>query len=202
MTRPSEQHLSADDIDAWLAGTLTPALQHHVEQCQLCLEQLRAEWEIADQLAALPLLSPAPGFADRVMASVSIPDPFAIRSLQATRRRLVATPKSLALAASLAIVLLGSMTWSIVWSLTNQQTLASVGSWLLSQAGQALWLGVRGLASNFMEQPWYAGVRALVENPGRLALVSALASLTYLGGIVALRRLLAPPTQGVAHASV
>jgi hypothetical protein len=138
------------------------------------------------------------------MASVSIPDPFAIRSLQATRRRLLATPKSLALAASLAAVLLGSMTWSIAWSLANQQTLASIGSWLLAQASQVLWLGLRGLASNFMEQPWYAAVRTLVENPGRLALVSALASLAYLGGIVALRRLLAPPTQavGVAHASV
>ena len=204
MTRPPEQHLSADEIDAWLAGTLPSALQRHAEQCQLCLEQLRAEREIADQLAALPLLSPTPGFADRVMASVSIPDPFAIRSIQATRRRLLATPKSLALAASLAVVLLGSMTWSIAWSLAHQQTLASIGSWLLAQAGQVLWLGLRGLASNFMEQPWYAVVRTLVENPGRLALVSGLASLAYLGGIVALRRLLAPPSQsvGVVHASV
>jgi hypothetical protein len=202
MTRPSESHLSPDEIDAWLAGALAPALQHHVDQCQACLEQLRVERDIADQIAALPLLSPTLGFADRVMASVIVPDPFAIRALQATRRRLFATPKSVALAAGLALLLLGSMAGSIVWSLSHQQTLASLGSWLMTQAGQAAWFGVRGLASNLIEQPWYNSIRALVENPGRLALVSAMASLAYLGGVVALRRLLALPTQQVAHASI
>lgn len=202
MTRPSESHLSADEIDAWLAGALAPTPQRHVDQCQLCLEQLRVERDIADQIAALPLLSPTPGFSDRVMASVIVPDPFAMRSLEATRRRLFATPKSVALAASLALLLLGSMAGSIVWSLGHQETLASLGSWLINQAGQAAWFGVRSLASNFIEQPWYSSIRALVENPGRLALFSAMASLAYLGGVVALRRLLALPTQQVAHASV
>jgi len=202
MSRPPESHLSSDEIDAWLAGALGSAQQRHVEQCQLCLEQLRAEREIADQIAALPLLSPMPGFSDRVMASVIVPDPFAIRSLQATRRRLFSTPKSIALAASLALLLVGSMAGSIVWSLNNQETIAALGSWLMTQGEQVAWLGLRGLASNFIEQPWYNTVRALFENPGRLALLSALASLAYLGGIVALRRLLALPTQRVAHASV
>jgi hypothetical protein len=202
MSRPPESHLSPDEIDAWLAGALAPALQRHVDQCQLCLEQLRAEREIADQIAALPLLSPLPGFSDRIMASVIVPDPFAIRSLQATRRRLFATPKSIALAASLALLLLGSMTGSILWSLSHQQTIASLGSWLVTQGGQAAWFGVRSLASNFIEQPWYSTARALAESPGRLALLSAMASLAYLGGVVALRRLLAVPTQRVAHASI
>jgi hypothetical protein len=202
MTRPSGAHLSPDEIDAWLSGVFAPELQRHLDQCQACLEQIRADREIADQVAALPLMSPADGFADRVMAAVSVPDPFAIRSLQATRRRLFATPKSLAVAASVALFLLGSMAGSIAWSLTHQETLASLGSWLLSQGGEAAWLGVRGLASIFIEQPWYQNFRSLVENPARLALVSALASLAYLGGFLALRRLLAVPTQQVAHAGI
>ena len=202
MTRPSGSHLSADEIDAWLAGALAPALQRHVDQCQVCLEQLRVERDIADQIAALPLLSPTPGFSDRVMASVIAPDPFAIRSLQATRRRLFATPRSVALAASLTLLLLSSMVGSIVWSSSHQQTLVSLGSWLMTEAGQAAWFGVRSLASNFIEQPWYDSIRSLVENPGRLALVSAMTSLAYLGGVVALRRLLALPTQQVAHANI
>jgi hypothetical protein len=136
------------------------------------------------------------------MASVVIPDPFAIRSLQATRRRLFATRKSLAVAASLSLLLLGSMAASIAWSLTHQETLASLGSWLLSQGGQIAWLSLRGLASNLMEQPWYDGIRSLLDSPGRLALGSAVASAVYLGGVLALRRLLALPTQQVAHASV
>src|SRR6202163_974757 len=144
MTRPSGPHLSPDDFEAWLSGALAPELQRHLDECQACLEQARTDREIADQIAILPLMSPSEAFADRVMASVSVPDPFAIRSLQATRRRLLATPKSLAFAASLALLLLGSMAGSIAWTLTHQETMASLGTWLLAQGGQALWLGVRG----------------------------------------------------------
>ena len=202
MTHPSGPHLSPDDFEAWLSGALAPELQRHLDGCQACLEQARADREIADQIALLPLLSPGAEFADRVMAAVAVPDPFAIRSLQATRRRLFATPKSVAVAASLTLLLLSSLAGSVLWSLSHQQTLASLGSWLMTEAGQAAWFGVRSLASNFIEQPWYNSIRALVENPGRLALVSAMASLAYLGGVVALRRLLALPTQQVAHASI
>jgi hypothetical protein len=147
-------------------------------------------------------MSPADGFSDRVMASVSVPDPFSIRSLQATRRRLFATRRSLAVAASLTLLILGSMGGSIAWSLANQETLASIGNWLLTAGGQMAWLSLRGVASNVIEQPWYTGVRSLLENPGRLAVASALATTVYLIGVLALRRLLALPTQQVAHASI
>ncbi len=202
MTRPSGAHLSPDEIDSWLAGTLAQEWQQHLDQCQVCLERARTEREIVEQIAALPLMSPAADFSERVMASVAIPDPFAIRSLQATQRRLFATRKSMAVAASLALLLLGSMAGSIVWSLAHQEVLASTGSWLLAQGGQVAWLGLRGLASNLIEQPWYSGIRSLVDNPVRVALGSAGASLAYLGGVFALRRLLALPTQQVAHAGI
>jgi hypothetical protein len=202
MTRPPGSHLSPDEIDAWLAGTLAEDWQQHLEQCQACLERARGERDIVDQLATLPLMSPAAGFADQVMAAVTIPDPFAIRSLQATQRRLFATRKSLAIAASVTLLLLGSMGGSIAWSLTHQEALASIGNWLLSQGAQFAWLGLRGMASNLLEQPWYSGIRPLLDNPIRLALGSALASAVYFGGVLALRRLLALPTQQVAHASI
>jgi hypothetical protein len=199
MTRPSEPHLSAEEIDAWLNGALDLEWLRHLERCPSCMEQARIEREIAEQIAALPLMSPREGFADRVMASVAIPDPFAIRALQATRRRLFGTRKSLAFAAGIALFLVASMTGSIVWTLGNQEVLASVGSWLLSQGSQVAWLGLRGLASNFIEQPWYESLKLMLENPARLALVSAVATFAYLGGVFALRRLLAVPTQRVAH---
>jgi hypothetical protein len=202
MTRSSEPHLTADEIDAWLSGALRPEWQRHLERCPTCMEQARIEREIADQIAALPLMSPSEGFADRVMASVVIPDPFAIRALQARRRRLFGTRRSLAFAAGLALFLVASMAGSIVWTLGNQEILASTGSWLLSQGSEAAWLGLRGLASNFIEQPWYDSLKLLLENPARLALVSAVATFAYLGGVFALRRLLAVPTQRVAHAGL
>jgi hypothetical protein len=202
MTRPSGPHLSPDEIDACLAGALPQAWQAHLDSCPACLDLVRAEREIVDQISALPLLSPSPYFGDRVMAAVMVPDPFAIRSLQATRRRLFATRRSLAFAASVFVLLVGSMAGSIVWTLGNQETLASFGGWLLTEAGQLAWLGLRGVASNVIEQPWYHVLRSLADNPVRLALASALASLAYLGGFVALRRLLALPTQQVAHAGI
>jgi hypothetical protein len=202
MTRSSGSHLSADEIDACLSGVPTPEIQGHLEQCPLCFEQLKIDREIAEQISALPLLGPTNDFADRVMARVAIPDPFAIRSLQATRRRLFSTPRSFATAAGLVLFLLGSMTGSVVWSLGHQETLASIGTWLSAQGGQALWLGIQGLASNLLEQPWYSGFKTLIQDPGRLALFSALGSFAYLGGLLALRRLLAVPNQQVAHVAL
>jgi hypothetical protein len=202
MTRPPGTHLSPDEIDSWLSGNLAREWQQHLDQCQTCLERVRVEREIVDQIATLPLMSPADGFSDRVMASVSVPDPFSIRSLQATQRRLFATRRSLAIAASVTLLILGSMAGSIAWSLANQETLASIGNWLITAGGQVAWLSLRGVASNIIEQPWYTGVRSLLENPGRLAVASGLATTVYLIGVLALRRLLALPTQQVAHASI
>jgi hypothetical protein len=202
MTRPPGTHLSADEIDSWLSRNLSQEWQQHLDHCQACLDRVRVEREIVEQIAALPLMSPAAGFSERVMASVSIPDPFAIRSLRATQRRLFATRKSVALAASITILLLGSMAGSIAWSLSHQDTLASIGSWLLAQGGQIAWLSLRGVASNLIEQPWYGTARSLLGNPIHLAAGSALATTVYLVGVLALRRLLALPNQQVAHAGI
>lgn len=202
MTQAPGPHLSPDDIDRWLEGTLPAAQAHHLDACRQCLEVAIAEREIVEQIAALSELAPAPGFADRVMAGVAVPDPFAIRALGTARRRLFATRRALAVAASLTLLLLGSMAASIAWTLGNQETLASIGSWLLSQGIQASWLAVRGIATNVIEQPWYETAKALAGSPVRLAVASAAASLAYIGGVVALRRLLALPTQQVAHAAL
>ena len=202
MTQVPGPHLSPDDVDRWLDGTLAPLQASHLDACQECLELLRAEREMAEQVALLPLMAPSAGFADRVMLAVNVPDPFSVRSFGAARRRLFASRRSLAVAASVSLLLLGSMAGSIVWTLSHQDTLASIGSWLLAQGAQAAWVGLRGLATNLIEQPWYEGAKVVVGNPTRLAVASAAASLAYLGGVFALRRLLALPTQRVAHAGL
>jgi hypothetical protein len=201
MTPVSGPHLTPDDFDAWLAGALAPPAQDHLAQCIACWERAEAEREIADLLGALPLMSPAPGFADRVMARVTVPHAVPVPAPASLRSRIFATRRSMALAASLLVLVAGSMTGSVVWTLGHQDTLAALSGWLTTQAGQLAWIGVRGVASTFMEQPWFAGFKALAGSPGRLALASALALVAYLGGVLALRRLLALPAQQVAHAS-
>lgn len=197
----SQLHLTPDDLDAWLAGAATAESRRHVEECGACLELVRAEEALTAQLAALPLYPPGLDFADQVMASVAIPDPFAIRSLEAARRRLLASPRSIAIAATIALVLLGSMAASAAWTLANRETLITAGNWLAGETARWAWVGLRSAALNLIEQPWFDGFRSLVETPGRLAITSAALSLMYVSGILALRRLLAVPPRRVAHAN-
>jgi hypothetical protein len=196
--RPTD-HLSPDAIDAFLAGTLDDAGRAHLADCALCREIARLERSVVDQLAALPELAPSPGFPDRVMARVRVPDPFALRSLAAARRRLFGG-RSLGIAATVAVTLLGSLA-SIVWTLTHQALLLSAAHWLLAEGYAVLWVGIRGVASNLIEQPWYHDARRLLDSPARLAIGSAAASLLYVTGVLTLRRLLAVPAQRVAHAA-
>lgn len=155
------------------------------------------------ELARLPLFAPRADFADRVMASVRVPDPFAIRSLRAARHRLLASRKAVAIAASLALLVVGSMAASVAWSLANRDALLALGGWFAAEAGQWAWVGIRGTALTLMEQPWFAEFRGLLDAPGRLALASAFGTLVYVTGVLALRRLLTvpAPTQRVAHAN-
>jgi hypothetical protein len=199
MTQAPGPHLSPDDVENWLNGSLGAERTRHLDLCPECFDRAQAEREIVEQLGALPLMGPSAGFADRVMASVTIADPFALRSLQTLRQRIFATRRSMAIAAGIALLLLGSMAASIAWTLANQDVLASVGSWMLAQGTQAGWLALRGLASSFIEQPWYESARALAGHPGRLAAAVGVALLAYLSGVFALRRLLALPTQQVTH---
>jgi hypothetical protein len=85
------------------------------------------------------------------------------------------------------------MAGSVAWSLGHQETLNAAGTWLSTRADQLMWIGLRGAASNLLEQPWYSSLRQLVGSPGLLAACSALASATYVGCALALRRLLTVP---------
>lgn len=197
----SQLHLTPDDVDAWVGGSPTPEHRRHVEQCPGCAELIRTEAALIGALEALPLYGPSLEFPNRVMASVYIPDPFAIRSLEAARRRLFASPRSIAIAATVALMLVGSMAASAAWTLAHRDTLVAAGNWLAGEAARWAWLGLRSAALNLIEQPWFAGFRSLVETPGRLALASAALSLIYVSGLLALRRLLAVPQRRVAHAN-
>jgi hypothetical protein len=198
MTPAPGPHLSPDDVELWLSGSLDDERTRHLDLCPECFDRAQAEREIVEQLAALPLMTPSAGFAERVMTQVTVADPFVLRSL---RRRIFATRRSMAVAASLALAVVGSMAASVAWSLANQDVLFSAGNWLLAQGSQAGWLALRGLASNFIEQPWYESARTFADHPGRLGAVLGGLSLAYLSGVFALRRLLALPSQQVAHAA-
>lgn len=195
MTRPLQIHLSLDEIDALLADTAGAPTLEHLHVCSVCSEQVEAERDLVTQLGTLASLAPSQDFADRAMARIVLGAPAPAR----VPARL-ARPARLAAAASIMLVLGAAMAASIIWSLGNREALAAAGSWLGSEAVDWLWLGVQGVASNLIEQPWYDRARGLLGAPARIAALSAAASLLYIGGVLALRRLMALPAPGAAHA--
>lgn len=200
MTRPVNPHLSSDDFDALLEGAASQDAHRHLAECAFCREQVAADRTIVTRLESLSSFAPSADFPEQVMARVVMPDPFALHSLGTARRRMLATRRSLAAAASVAIIVVGAMAASVIWTLGNRETLAAAGSWLGGEAVSWLWIAVRGGAANLMEQPWYAAARGFLGSPTRLAILSAGISTLYLGGLFALRRLMALPSQGGAHA--
>ena len=196
----SPLHLSLDEVDAWLAGRLAHARIAHIDTCFECRTRTRAERVLVRRLEAMERFAPRDGFADRVLAQVAIPDPFALRSARRLWARVHASRRTMAIAASLIAVVGLSMGGSIAWSLSHSETLTAWGSWLSAQAGSWFWVGLRGLVSNLLEHPWYNAVKQLVGTPSRLAIVSAINMVLYVGGVLLLKRLLALPGQRVAHA--
>lgn len=149
---------------------------------------------VLEALAALPSYAPGPQFADRVLARVHPPVPALVRAL--TPRVPVAWSRR-ALAATLFLGL-GA---SIVWSLLNRELLLSWLQLSAAETGRILWLGVRVVATNLTEQPWYPALRDFVSVPGRLALVVVGSLVAYAAALTALKRLLTPPSRPVPHAN-
>jgi hypothetical protein len=183
MTDLIATHLTPDELDDWLAGSLARNRESHLHGCTDCRRLADADRALAHLVGALPLFSPAVGFSDRVMARVEV------------RRR----TRPLVIAAAVAAGLLLPMAASVGWSLANPDTLSS----LIQGTGSGIsGLGVaavRSLGSTFLAQPWYPWVRGLIESPARLGLAFGAAALAYAGGVMVFRRLMALPMPRVAH---
>lgn len=83
-------HPATEVVEAYVAGSLSDAdravLESHLIGCQQCAAEVE-EWRaLFSGLAALPYLEPAPGFADRVMASVQVRQPWQVRMAALLRR--------------------------------------------------------------------------------------------------------------------
>jgi hypothetical protein len=186
-------HLTADDLDAFHAASLTVEAREHLEECEECRTMALLDHAVLNALASLPSCAPRAEFAEHVMARVQRPQPAIMRLL---RPRSPAAWGRLALAASV-IISLGA---SIVWSLFNRELLLSWIQLSAAETGRTIWLGVRVVATNLTAQPWYDPVREFVSSPGRLVALVSGSLIMYAAAFHALRRLLTPPSRPVPHA--
>ncbi len=183
MTDHIATHLTPDELDNWLAGSLARNREAHLHACADCRRLADADRALAHLIGSLPLFSPAEGFGDRVMARVEI------------RHR----ARPLAIAAALAAGLLLPMAASVAWSLAYPETLTQLLQGAGSGIGGLGLAAVRSLGTTLLAQPWYPWVHGLFESPARLGLVFGASAAAYAGGVLVLRRLMALPMPRVAH---
>lgn len=192
-------HLTADDLDAWLEGTLAGQPRAHLMACIDCRRLADAERGLVYRLEQLPLLSPAPKFSDRVMAGIRILVPHDNSLMQRLASRVRSSRRAAAWAAVIGTVLVGSMGASVTWSLTHQDTIRTMEVWLTTTGSQLAVSTTRAALAAVMAQPWFQELRASAT-PARLAGLGALTAALYAGGVFALRRLLALPESRAARA--
>ena len=164
----------------------------HLETCDECRALIEADRALLAELATLPAFAPRAGFADRVMARVRVAQPGRIELIEGSLSR---RPR-LALAATL-LLLLGGSVW---WSAANRVLLQSWIDGAAVELGRSLWLGFRGLMATLIEQPWFTTARNYFVVPGRAIAVAGGGLVACLTALIAFRRLVTP-TGVVTHAS-
>lgn len=192
-------HLSGDDLEAWVEGTLPVARESHLRSCPECQALADQERLLVMRLEALPLFDPRPGFAERVMGRVDVPVATIGDAWRLWRGRVFANPMGVGIAAGVAVLLGGSVAASAAWAAGNQDTITGAGNWMLSHGQQWFWQGV-GLANGILDQQaWFRSVRGSLS-PLRIGALAGLTAALYAVGLVALRRLLSLPRSQVARA--
>ena len=79
MTSTSNEHLSAEVLQAFLEGDLPQqegaSVEEHLGSCALCCSEAEVWRSLFTELSSLAPVQPSEGFQDRVMADVLIPQP-------------------------------------------------------------------------------------------------------------------------------
>ena len=192
MTPWPTKHFTADDLDAFHSEALSSEMQLHLETCEDCRTLAVLDRQVLAMMDRLPSFGLRDGFADRVMARVTVgsPTPVPVLSYPRFTRRRIAALSALA----------AGMVASIAWSTANQlllevwldRTSATLWNW-----GTVLWQ--QGM-SLLVAQPWYHSIREVSGEPVRLVVIAAATIGLYASGIVALRRLVTPSSGSASDA--
>jgi hypothetical protein len=155
-------------------------------------------------LSRLPSLSPRPGFEDRVMSRVRLPEPKSVvlftRAVRWARepRRAMVLAGGYALSAAAALVVL------IPWLFRNVAALQVGGNWALAQVS-ALWAQTTALLANWAVTSGTAGwFASLGLGSGTLLAAAGVLTAAYAGCAALLHFLLRAPrgTDATAPASL
>jgi len=184
-----QHHLTGDELDALLAGTSPARVASHLETCGECRTLVAADRDLVDAIARLPLLEPAPGFEQRVMARVSVVG--AGEAVVAVPGGRVAAARRRALWGGLAVG--GSVAAGLGWAALHPAAAADLASPVVGRTGHALWLSLQRLTDTAHSLGWMTGIRGAIATPLRAMGIATLAAATYAAALGGLGRLLAEP---------
>lgn len=196
MSPPAAGHLTADDLDAFLIDAASPAALQHVAFCDMCRATMQADRVLVASLHGLPILAPAEGFPDRVMAQVRLAVPAPVAVPLPWPRRLVGTRRRLATAAGTVLAMAGS----VAWTASNRELFDGWTQQAWTEGGRLLWLSLQSAAATVVAQPWFGPIEGVLASPVRTAAVLATALMAWAGGVVAMRRLVSIPAGPVPDA--
>jgi hypothetical protein len=183
-------HLSADDLDLFLTDSATSEALQHVSFCDACRATVQADRLLVAGLHRLPTLAPRDGFAERVMAGVTLAQPVPVVPTLPWYRRLAQNRRALATAAG-AVLAMGA---SAAWTGANRELLDGWIQLASTQGTEWLWRSLQAGGAAIADQAWYAPLRDLVLSPVRATAVAATGLLVSAASLVALRRLTAIPS--------
>lgn len=186
MNAPILQHLTADELDALLDGAGSARVTSHLETCATCLAMVEGDRRLVGALSALPALDPTPGFADRVMARVTIAPVVSPAAVVA------ATPRSIAArrrAFGGSLLAGTSLVAAFAWAIANPAAALNT----VTPAFQGLWASLQQLMTSGSAQSWSAQLVGAFGSPSKMLFALVAVSGLYVVALTGFHRLLTDP---------
>lgn len=179
------RHLLPEEIDLLLddeEGFGVAPLRAHLDQCQECQARYDGLAVVVTRLEALPLLTPAPRFADRVMTRVEVFEPWHVALGDSVRRLIPTSSSGRVVVGALGGVMAVTMTLLAVW--IGQR--ADAVLFLANLAAERTREGVASLAVEATLALFGAPTATALQQGGMAALAGAAGVLVVSVGAVAL----------------
>jgi hypothetical protein len=171
-------HLAAEARERiGMGGEPGPGESRHLASCERCRREIAEIGSLQERFAALVVLVPSTGFANRVMARVQLPAPRWSRALAGLRTH---PPRVAAIAATAVAAVVGTF----VWLTTYPQVTPGVMAKLVYERGSGLvWQGVVAVGRVVYDSGLATLIGAFRADLNAWSAVGALATLTLVGMI-------------------
>lgn len=187
----AQNHLTADELDAFLIDKSSPLASSHVATCPSCAAMVAADARVVAALRALPLFNPSAAMSDAIMARIRVSAAEAVavpvagptpRSVAARRRAVVGLSVGAA-----------SLVTGFGWAMLHPADAVRWSSPAVDSAAHTVWLSLQHLVGGAMTQPWFGTVRDTLTSPVHALIASAGVAAVYALALVGLRRLMSEP---------